>query len=237
MTRRHQMMPGSQGPARLTWSRSAVPVLQPAPNDPHCDELSAVVDAHIGRTFEALASLQSQARRLAGWGSVLADRLAAGQRLLVAGNGGSAAEAQHLTAELVGRFDGDRPPFSAIALHAETSALTAVANDYGYDEVFSRQVRAHGRPGDILMLISTSGRSANLLRAVRAARALGITTWALTGPATNPLAVATDEAVCIAGSAASAQECHLVALHAVCRAFDASVATMFAEGAVMGDDA
>jgi D-sedoheptulose 7-phosphate isomerase len=237
MTPRQQMSSGSSRATSLSWSRSPAPVLAPASTGPGPEELTDVVDAHIGRTFEALSSLQSQAPRLAQWGSILAERLAAGQRLLVAGNGGSAAEAQHLTAELVGRFDGDRPPFSAIALHAETSALTAVANDYGYDEVFSRQVRAHGRPDDILLVISTSGRSPNLLRAVRAARALGITTWALTGPATNPLAAMTDEAVCIAGSSASAQECHLVALHAVCRAFDASVATVSAERAAMGDEA
>ena len=92
-----------------------------------------------------------------------------GQRLLAAGNGGSAAEAQHLTAELVGRFDGERVPFSAISLHAETSAVTAIANDYGYDDVFARQVRAHGRSGDVLMLLSTSGKSPNLLRAAEAA--------------------------------------------------------------------
>jgi D-sedoheptulose 7-phosphate isomerase len=237
MTPRQQMSSGSSRATSLSWSRSSAPVLAPASTGPGPEELTDVVDAHIGRTFEALSSLQSQAPRLAQWGSILAERLAAGQRLLVAGNGGSAAEAQHLTAELVGRFDGDRPPFSAIALHAETSALTAVANDYGYDEVFSRQVRAHGRPDDILLVISTSGRSPNLLRAVRAARALGITTWALTGPATNPLAAMTDEAVCIAGSSASAQECHLVALHAVCRAFDASVATVSAQRAAMGDEA
>jgi D-sedoheptulose 7-phosphate isomerase len=237
MTPRQQMSSGSSRATSHSWSRSSAPILAPASTGPGREELTDVVDAHIGRTFEALSSLQSQAPRLAQWGSILAERLAAGQRLLVAGNGGSAAEAQHLTAELVGRFDGDRPPFSAIALHAETSALTAVANDYGYDEVFSRQVRAHGRPDDILLVISTSGRSPNLLRAVRAARALGITTWALTGPATNPLAAMTDEAVCIAGSSASAQECHLVALHAVCRAFDASVATVSAQRAAMGDEA
>ena len=112
----------------------------------------------------------------------------AGQRLLAAGNGGSAAEAQHLTAELVGRFDGERVPFSAISLHAETSAVTAIANDYGFEELFARQVRAHGRSGDVLMLLSTSGKSPNLLRAAEAAARLNITTWALTGPAPNPLA-------------------------------------------------
>jgi D-sedoheptulose 7-phosphate isomerase len=146
-----------------------------------------------------------------------------GQRLLAAGNGGSAAEAQHLTAELVGRFDGERVPFSAISLHAETSAVTAIANDYGYEEVFARQVRAHGRSGDVLVLLSTSGNSPNLLRAVEAAARLGLTTWALTGPGPNPLATACDEAVMIESLNANAQEAHLIALHALCRAFECEV--------------
>ena len=147
----------------------------------------------------------------------------AGQRLLAAGNGGSAAEAQHLTAELVGRFDGERVPFSAISLHAETSAVTAIANDYGFEELFARQVRAHGRSGDILLLLSTSGKSPNLLRAVETAARLDVTTWALTGTGPNPLALSCDEAVTIDSPAANAQECHLIALHAICRAFDAEI--------------
>ena len=105
---------------------------------------------HLENVLPALRSLESQADRLAAWGVELAQRLLSGQRLLAAGNGGSAAEAQHLTAELVGRFDGERVPFSAISLHAETSAVTAIANDYGYAELFrppgagARAVR--GRP-------------------------------------------------------------------------------------------
>ena len=110
------------------------------------------VRAHLDNVVPALDSLRSQSGRLAAWGVELAQRLLRGQRLLAAGNGGSAAEAQHLTAELVGRFDGERVPFSAISLHAESSAMTAIANDYGYDDVFARQVRAHGRSGDVLML-------------------------------------------------------------------------------------
>lgn len=120
--------------------------------------------------------------RLEQWGRHLALRLAAGARLLVAGNGGSAAQAQHLTSELVGRFDAERVPLSAIALHADSSAVTAIVNDYGAREVFARQVHAHGRPGDVLLLISTSGRSPNVLAAAAAGRELGLTTWALTGP-------------------------------------------------------
>ncbi|WP_371129611.1 SIS domain-containing protein [Arthrobacter sp. ov407] len=183
----------------------------------------AAVRSHLDNVLPALESLRSQSSLLAAWGEELARRLARGARLLAAGNGGSAAEAQHLTAELVGRFDGERMPFSAISLHAETSAVTAIANDYGFEELFARQVRAHARAGDVLMLLSTSGRSANLLRAVEAASGLGVTTWALTGPGPNPLALNCDEAVTIDSPAASAQECHLIALHAICRAFDAEI--------------
>jgi D-sedoheptulose 7-phosphate isomerase len=181
------------------------------------------VRVHLDNVLPALDSLRSQSGRLASWGVELANRLLGGQRLLTAGNGGSAAEAQHLTAELVGRFDGERLPFSAISLHAETSAVTAIANDYGYEEVFARQVRAHGRSGDVLVLLSTSGNSPNLLRAVEAAGKLGITTWALTGSGPNPLATACDEAVLIDALNANAQEGHLIALHALCRAFDLEV--------------
>ncbi|MFD1214581.1 SIS domain-containing protein [Arthrobacter sp. GCM10027362] len=184
--------------------------------------LEAVL-GHLDEVHPAVEALRREAGHLADWGAELAARLLAGQRLLAAGNGGSAAEAQHLTAELVGRFDGEREPFSAISLHAETSAVTAIANDYGYDQLFARQVLGHGRAGDVLVLMSTSGKSPNLLHAAEAARRIGVTSWALTGPAPNPLAAACDDCVAIAAPSANVQECHLIALHALCRAFDAEV--------------
>ena len=195
------------------------------PEAGHVPEASRdAVRIHLENVLPALRSLESQADLLAAWGVELAKRLLGGQRLLAAGNGGSAAEAQHLTAELVGRFDGERVPFSAIALHAESSAVTAIANDYGYDELFARQVRAHGRSGDILLLLSTSGKSPNLLRAAEAAARLNVTTWALTGPAPNPLAESCDEVVAIDALSANAQEGHLIALHALCRSFETEIA-------------
>ncbi|WP_461030995.1 D-sedoheptulose-7-phosphate isomerase, partial [Streptomyces sparsus] len=134
------------------------------------------------------------------------------------------AQAQHLTAELVGRYRDDRPAYSALALHADTSTTTAIANDYGVDEVFARQVRAHGRRGDVLVLLSTSGASANLLPAAEAAREAGMAVWALTGPVPNPLAAGCDEALSVsADSAATVQELHLVAVHMMCAAFDAEL--------------
>jgi D-sedoheptulose 7-phosphate isomerase len=181
---------------------------------------------HVTSLTAALDSVTAQLDALDGWGRLLAGVLCGPGRgrLLAAGNGGSAAQAQHLTAELVGRYRADRPPFSAICLTAETSSLTAIANDYPANELFARQVEAHGRSGDVLVLLSTSGRSPNAVAAARRARDCGITVLALTGPAPNPLAAAADEAVCIDSAwTATVQECHLVALHLVCAAFDAAV--------------
>jgi D-sedoheptulose 7-phosphate isomerase len=144
-----------------------------------------------------------------------------GGRLLAVGNGGSAAQAQHLTAELVGRYRHDRPPFSAICLSAETSSLTAICNDYPATELFARQVEAHGRPGDVLVLMSTSGRSENLVAAARRGRAAGLHVWSMTGPRPNPLAQHSTESCSVdAPYTATVQELHLVALHILCAAFD-----------------
>lgn len=181
------------------------------------------LDDHVDRLAAVLPALRDAGPTLGGWGTQLALRLGAGARLLVGGNGGSAAEAQHLTAELVGRFDRERAPLSAIALHAETSSLSAIGNDYGFDEVYARQVRAHARAGDIVLLVSTSGRSANLLAAAAAAHGCGADRWALTGPGPNPLAEMCTESVCLPGDTATVQECHLVALHMVCRAVESAL--------------
>jgi D-sedoheptulose 7-phosphate isomerase len=159
--------------------------------------------------------------RIESWGRHLAGVLDGGGRLLACGNGGSAAEAQHLTGELVGRFLHERRPLSAIALHADTSALTAIGNDYGGHESFARQVFAHGRPGDVLIALSTSGASRNVVSAAKAAHEVGMTAWALTGPAPNTLAAVCDDAIAVeAPSAATVQEIHLVLVHALCIAID-----------------
>ncbi|MFI9155066.1 SIS domain-containing protein [Streptomyces sp. NPDC053367] len=180
----------------------------------HCDDL-----------IRAVAEFRRYAPQVRRWGFELAGRLGAGGRLLVAGNGGSAAQAQHLTAELVGRYREDRPAFSALALHADTSTTTAIANDYGVREIFARQVAAHGRPGDVLMLLSTSGASANLLAAASRAHGQGLTVWAMTGPSPNPLQSVADEAVPVAApTSATVQELHLVAVHMLCEYFDEAVA-------------
>jgi D-sedoheptulose 7-phosphate isomerase len=178
---------------------------------------------HLASHMRATAELESQAARLESWGECLGRELLAGSRLLVAGNGGSAAQAQHLTAELVGRYGGERPALSAIALLSDSPSLTAISNDYGWEEGFARQVRAHGRTGDFLLVLSTSGESANLLAAVRAASSLGMRAWALTGPPPNSLHRLCDEAVAVSGGTAVVQELHLVAIHLICAAVDAAV--------------
>jgi D-beta-D-heptose 7-phosphate kinase / D-beta-D-heptose 1-phosphate adenosyltransferase len=182
-----------------------------------------VGSVHLSRLNAALTGLDMP--RIAAWGRRLAVLGRSGHRLLAAGNGGSAAQAQHLTAELVGRFETERIPLSALALHAETSTVTAVSNDFGYEQVFARQVRAHGRPGDVLLALSCSGRSPNLLRAAETARQAGVTTWALTGAAPNPLAALADETIAVPSARASTvQECHLVAIHLICTFLDAVLA-------------
>jgi D-sedoheptulose 7-phosphate isomerase len=180
--------------------------------------------AHLAAHARALLELSQQAARLERWGVRLAEVLLAGGRLLAAGNGGSAAEAQHLAAELVGRYRRRRQPLSAIALGADLSSLTAIANDFGWAEGLARQVLAHGRPGDVLVALSTSGASANVLEAVRAAREAGVRTWALTGAAPNPLHGLCDDALAFSGPAAVVQEIHLVAVHLICDVVDAITA-------------
>lgn len=156
--------------------------------------------------------------------------LLGGGRLLVAGNGGSAAQAQHLTAELTGRLRLERRPLPAFPLHADTSSLTAIGNDYGFDEVFARQVRAHGRAGDILLLLTTSGTSDNLRRAAAAARECGMFVWAMTGALPNPIATNCDAVLGVdTTSATTVQECHLVALHLLCDWVETRVAGYPAE--------
>lgn len=182
--------------------------------------------AHLAALERPLAALESDVQSIDSWGSRLGRVLLAGGRLLAVGNGGSAAQAQHLTSELVGRYCDDRPPFSALALHAEASCLTAIANDYGADEAFARQVRAHGRPGDVLIALSTSGRSTNILAATDAALARELVVWALTGAAPNPLADRADEAVSVeAPATATVQEVHQVIIHLLCAAVEQTVAT------------
>ena len=186
---------------------------------------------HLAELTAALGRLEGEVDRLSRWGEQLTAHLTEGGRLLAVGNGGSAAQAQHLTAELVGRYEVERRPLSAICLHADTSSLTAIANDYGAEEAFARQVCAHARPGDVLVCLSTSGRSPNVLAAAHAAHGCGARVWALTGAAPNPLAEAADETVALeCSSPATVQELHQVAIHMLCAAVDREVALFTGAG-------
>jgi D-sedoheptulose 7-phosphate isomerase len=156
--------------------------------------------------------------------ALMAGCLRDGGKILACGNGGSAADAQHFAAELVNRFERERPPLAAIALSTDTSALTAIANDFGFEQVFEKQLRALGRKGDVLLAISTSGRSRNVLAAMRAAASLGMRCVALTGRGGGDMAAALapgDVHVCVPhASVARVQEVHLLTLHCLCDGID-----------------
>jgi D-sedoheptulose 7-phosphate isomerase len=176
---------------------------------------------HLDALNRALRRLESDLDLLQRWAAGLAGVLQAGGRLLAVGNGGSAAQAQHLTSELVGRYCNERHPFSAISLHADTSSLTAISNDYGVDAIFARQVLAHGRRGDVLVALSTSGHSPNVVTAAEVAMTAGLQVWALTGPGPNPLTDRAHQALCVqAETTATIQEVHLVVVHLLCSFLD-----------------
>jgi D-sedoheptulose 7-phosphate isomerase len=185
------------------------------------DVSTELVRRHLEDLATAAQMAQSAAPVVAEWGQRLAQVFADGGKLLACGNGGSAAEAQHLTGELLGRFREERRPLPAVALSADSSAVTAIANDYGIEELFARQVRAYGRPGDVLVALSTSGTSPNVIAAAKAGLDLGVTVWAMTGPAPNPLAALSDSAIAVdAPTVATVQEIHLSLVHALCIALD-----------------
>jgi D-sedoheptulose 7-phosphate isomerase len=166
---------------------------------------------HVKETFLRQCSLPVAAISLA-----IAERLQRGGKLLLFGNGGSAADAQHIAAEFVGRFQCDRPALPAIALTTNTSTLTAVANDYGYEEVFARQVTALGSPKDAAIGLSTSGRSPNVLHGLAAARARGMLTIGFTGFSGKELVSLSDLTLCVPSEVvARIQECHILAGHIV----------------------
>lgn len=184
----------------------------------------AVITAEAVRAFVA-NSIAAQRRVLddpelvdaiANVARVVEQAFRAGNKVMLAGNGGSAADSQHIAAEFVSRFEFDRPGLPSIALSTDTSMLTAIGNDYGYEQVFSRQAQANGRAGDVFIGISTSGNSKNVLRAVEACKQMGIVTVALCG-AGGKLASMCDHALQVPSThTPRIQECHILIGHAIC---------------------
>jgi D-sedoheptulose 7-phosphate isomerase len=185
-------------------------------------EARAAMKAGVVRMFQESAALklrfvEANADRIVATARQMAESLRRGGKLLFFGNGGSAADAQHLAAEFVNRFLRQRGALAAIALTTDTSALTSISNDLGFDHVFARQVEALGRAGDVVVAISTSGGSPNVLRAVEAARRLGCLTVALTGGTGGALAAAADEAFVVpSAETPRIQETHITLGHALC---------------------
>ena len=164
------------------------------------------------------AAMLATARKIA---DVSIAALRAGNKLLLAGNGGSAGDAQHIAAEITGRYKLDRPAYAAIALTTDTSALTAIANDYGYDQVFSRQVQGLGRRGDVLIGLTTSGRSPNILSALQMAREHGLVTVGFTGAKGQAMASACDHLlVAPTDDTPIVQQIHLAVAHGICEAIE-----------------
>lgn len=182
--------------------------------------------------LEAFAATEQNFRKLAGQADLIAstaeeltERVRAGGKAIFCGNGGSAADAQHLAAELMGRFMMDRAPLAAMALSVNTSTITAIGNDFGYDEVFERQLRGIGRPGDALVGLSTSGNSKNVVFAMEAAKEIGILTIALVGEAGGRMAEIADIVIKVPSrSTPRIQEMHIAVGHALCEWVEAALA-------------
>ena len=185
------------------------------------------VQSHFAASLDAKRlTLDSMAVRIVQAAEHLAERLRQGHRILACGNGGSAADAQHFAAELVNRFEIERPGLAAIALTTDSSALTSIANDYAFEQVFARQVQALGQPGDVLLAISTSGNSPNVIAAMTAARARGLSIVTLTGRDGGRMAQAAgdDDLIEIR---ARIQETHILIIHCLCDLIDHQ---LFGEG-------
>jgi D-sedoheptulose 7-phosphate isomerase len=178
------------------------------------------IATHFNRSLDALTTTIGDDALLATTRTIAAVAVAAlreGCKLLIAGNGGSAADAQHIAAEIIGRYRMDRPAWPAIALTTDTSALTAISNDYGFEQVFARQVQGLGLRGDVFWGLSTSGQSPNVLAALRAARELGLVTVGFTGTRGTAMGKSCDHLfVAPSDEAAVIQQIHLTAAHAIC---------------------
>jgi D-sedoheptulose 7-phosphate isomerase len=181
------------------------------------ESVAAFIDGEIAKSRAGIEALgtESYSTLLSDIAASVVGALRAGRKIMFCGNGGSAADAQHLAAELVGRQNYDRAPAAGMALTVDTSALTAIGNDYGYDQVFVRQVQALGQAGDVLIGISTSGRSASVVKALEAAKAKGVVTIAFTGLDPRDMAIADYRLNVPATETAKIQELHITCGHII----------------------
>jgi D-sedoheptulose 7-phosphate isomerase len=179
-----------------------------------------LIGVHLRQSLAALERADSDVALLATARAIAAAMIGAlrsGNKILLIGNGGSAADAQHIAAEIIGRYKQDRPAFAAVALTTDTSALTAIANDYGFEQVFARQVEGLGKRGDVLLAFSTSGRSPNILAALRTARARGLVTVGFTGSKGETLGALCDHLlVSPSDDTPIVQQVHLAVAHGIC---------------------
>lgn len=197
-----------------------------------------LIDQHIEQHLAAIASLGGIRADIEATARTIGAALNRGARILLCGNGGSAADAQHIAAELVGRYVAERRGLPALALSTDTSMLTAIGNDYGFEHVFARQVEAQARAGDVLVGISTSGNSPNVIAAVQAARRLGCTSIGLLGRDGGQLRACVDQAVVVAAArTAHIQECHILIGHIWCAWADAHLAATGAPALGIVDEA
>ena len=186
---------------------------------------TTLLERSLREHLEAIQTvLKTRVSEIEHAGDVICAALSHGHKILLCGNGGSAADAQHIAAELVGRYELQRRPWPAIALTTDTSAITALSNDFGYEDVFARQVQALGGEGDVLIALSTSGTSANVIKAAKAAKTLNCRTIALTGGTGEPLASLCDIAVSVPSERTSRiQEAHITIGHLWCEMVDANL--------------
>jgi D-sedoheptulose 7-phosphate isomerase len=197
----------------------------------HADQ-GAALEAQVASHFADSARLKQESAKLLSAPilraiGLMSAALTAGGKVMACGNGGSAADAQHFSAELLNRFERERAPLAGLALSTDTSTLTSIANDYSYEEVFAKQLRALGRKGDVLLAISTSGNSGSVLAAMRAARELGVGVVALTGNGGGRMAALLGEGdvhICVPHQRTMRiQEVHLLVLHCLCDGIDATL--------------
>ena len=195
--------------------------MNPIEDDRPALDFTTIIENRIEQAISCTIEMREHLSTFQSMASSIHERFQNGGKLMTCGNGGSAAEALHLAEELTGRFARDRPPLPALCLNADPTAITCISNDFGFDQVFSRQCEALGAPGDVLMVFSTSGNSQNIIQALQSARERGIMTMGLLGFDGGNAEALCDISFLSPGiDSATIQECHQIAMHAICNCFE-----------------